>query len=108
MVTLTIPNLEDAVVAALKARAKRHKRSLEAEVRELLRRGDLRVASVSAGSGRSYRGTDARYAADGQHPAGPCRPRAMTVVVDASDGARLIKAPQEQTLTGIRCFSARG
>ena len=37
MATLTIPNLEDAVVAALNARAKRHNRSLEAEVRELLR-----------------------------------------------------------------------
>jgi antitoxin FitA len=35
--TLTIRNLEDDVVGALKARAKRHHRSLEAEVRELLR-----------------------------------------------------------------------
>lgn len=37
MATLTIRNLEDAVVGALKARAKRNNRSLEAEVRELLR-----------------------------------------------------------------------
>jgi plasmid stability protein len=37
MVTLTIPNLEDDVVDALKARARRNSRSLEAEVRELLR-----------------------------------------------------------------------
>jgi plasmid stability protein len=35
--TLTIRNLEDDIVAALKARAKRNRRSLEAEVRELLR-----------------------------------------------------------------------
>ena len=37
MATLTIRNLEDDVVDALKARARRHSRSLEAEVRELLR-----------------------------------------------------------------------
>jgi plasmid stability protein len=35
--TLTIRNLEDDVVDALKARARRNSRSLEAEVRELLR-----------------------------------------------------------------------
>jgi plasmid stability protein len=35
--TLTIRNLEDDVVDALKARARRNDRSLEAEVRELLR-----------------------------------------------------------------------
>ena len=37
MATLTIRNLEDDVVGALKARARRNSRSLEAEVRELLR-----------------------------------------------------------------------
>jgi plasmid stability protein len=37
MATLTIRNLEDEVVNALKARARRHSRSLEAEVREVLR-----------------------------------------------------------------------
>lgn len=37
MATLTIRNLEDEVVGALKERAKRNQRSLEAEVRELLR-----------------------------------------------------------------------
>jgi antitoxin FitA len=35
--TLTIRNLEDEVVAALKERARRNHRSLEAEFRELLR-----------------------------------------------------------------------
>ena len=35
--TLTIRNLEDDVVDALKARARRNSRSLEAEVREVLR-----------------------------------------------------------------------
>jgi plasmid stability protein len=35
--TLTIRNLEDEVVGALKARARRNHRSLEAELRELLR-----------------------------------------------------------------------
>jgi antitoxin FitA len=37
MATLTIRNLEDDVVRALKERARRNDRSLEAEVRELLR-----------------------------------------------------------------------
>ncbi len=37
MATLTIRNLEDKVVDALKARARRNSRSLEAEVRALLR-----------------------------------------------------------------------
>jgi plasmid stability protein len=37
MATLTIRNLEDDVVGALKARARRNHRSLEAEVREVLR-----------------------------------------------------------------------
>jgi plasmid stability protein len=37
MATLTIRNLEDDVVTALKERARRNDRSLEAEVRELLR-----------------------------------------------------------------------
>jgi antitoxin FitA len=35
--TLTVRNVDDDVVAALKARARRNKRSLEAEVRLLLR-----------------------------------------------------------------------
>jgi plasmid stability protein len=35
--TLTVRNIDEDVVAALKARAKRNKRSLEAEVRMLLR-----------------------------------------------------------------------
>ncbi|WEK61451.1 MAG: hypothetical protein P0Y60_01430 [Candidatus Microbacterium colombiense] len=38
MATVTIRNLSDEVVAALKARAKRNSRSMEAEVRELLLR----------------------------------------------------------------------
>jgi plasmid stability protein len=37
MATLTIRSLEDEVVDALKARARRNQRSLEAEVRVLLR-----------------------------------------------------------------------
>lgn len=38
MATLTVRNLDDAVVARLKERAKAHNRSLEAEVREILAR----------------------------------------------------------------------
>ena len=37
MSTLTVRNVDDEVVAALKAQAKRNKRSLEAEVRVVLR-----------------------------------------------------------------------
>ena len=36
MANLTIRNLDDAVVEKLKARARTHRRSLEAELRELL------------------------------------------------------------------------
>jgi len=36
MANLTIRNLDDEVAAALKARAKAHNRSLEAEVRQIL------------------------------------------------------------------------
>lgn len=36
MANLTIRNLDDAVVDQLKARAKRHNRSLEGEVRQIL------------------------------------------------------------------------
>jgi plasmid stability protein len=46
MATLTVRNLEDEVVTALKERARRHHRSLEAEVRELLR--DAAVGGASA------------------------------------------------------------
>ncbi len=36
MANLSIRNLDEAVVAALKQRAKDHRRSLEAEIREIL------------------------------------------------------------------------
>ena len=39
MATLTIRNLDDAIVEKLKARAKAHHRSLEAEVRQMLTYG---------------------------------------------------------------------
>jgi plasmid stability protein len=45
--TLTIRNIEDDVVAALKARAKRNNRSLEAEVRVLLRDAVNRGSRIS-------------------------------------------------------------
>lgn len=38
MATLTVRNLDDDVLDSLKARARAHERSLEAEVREILRR----------------------------------------------------------------------
>ena len=36
MATLTIRNVEDEIVTALKARAKSHNRSLESEIRQIL------------------------------------------------------------------------
>jgi antitoxin FitA len=45
--TLTIRNIEDDVVAALKARAKRNNRSLEAEARVLLRDAVNRGSRIS-------------------------------------------------------------
>lgn len=47
MATVTIRNLSDEVVAALKERARRNSRSMEAEVRELL----MRSVSGDAGPG---------------------------------------------------------
>jgi plasmid stability protein len=55
--TLTVRNVEDDVVAALKARAKRNNRSLEAEVRVLLRE------AVDRGSRTSLRELADRIAA---------------------------------------------
>jgi plasmid stability protein len=55
--TLTVRNLEDDLVAALKARAERNKRSLEAEVRVLLR------DAVQVGSRTSLRELADRIAA---------------------------------------------
>lgn len=55
--TLTVRNVDGDVVAALKARAKRNKRSLEAEVRMLLR------DAVDQGSRTSLRDLADRIAA---------------------------------------------
>jgi antitoxin FitA len=55
--TLTVRNVEDDVVAALKARAKRNNRSLEAEIRVLLRN------AVDRGSRTSLRELADRIAA---------------------------------------------
>lgn len=49
MATLTIRKVDDHVLAALKVRARRNRRSLEAEVRELL------SDAVSRGSATSLR-----------------------------------------------------
>lgn len=47
MSTLTVRNVDEDVVAALKARAKHNKRSLEAEVRMLLRDAVDRGSRIS-------------------------------------------------------------
>ena len=73
MATLTVRNLEDEVVAALKERAKRKDRSLEAEVRELLR------AAATGDSPASLRELADRIAA-------------LTPEVPQTDSTELIRA----------------
>lgn len=57
MATLTIRNLDDTLVASLKARAQGNNRSLEAEIRELL------AAVVRQGRAFDLRAEAARIAA---------------------------------------------
>ena len=73
MATLTVRNLEDEIVAALKERAKRKDRSLEAEVRELLR------AAATGDSPASLRELADRIAA-------------LTPEVPQTDSTELIRA----------------
>jgi plasmid stability protein len=73
MVTLTLRNLEDEVVDALKARARRNSRSLEAEVRDLLR------GAAGGGSPESLRDPADRIAA-------------LTPHVPQTDSTELVRA----------------
>jgi antitoxin FitA len=77
MATLTIRNLEDEVVEALKARARRHHRSLESEIREL-----LRDAAVGA-SRESLRDLADRIAA-------------LTPDVPQTDSTELVRADRDR------------
>jgi plasmid stability protein len=47
MANITIRNLDDRVIATLKQQAKAHNRSLEAEVREILKRDAARIDLVA-------------------------------------------------------------
>ena len=76
MATLTIRNLEEEVVAALKARAKRNHRSLEAEVRAVLH-------DVAAGSPQSLRDLADRIAA-------------LTPEVPQADSTELIRSERDR------------
>ena len=76
MANLTIRNLDDAVVAKLKAQAKAHHRSLEAELRALL----------SEAAARSSREEFQRIAA---------RIRAMTPDVEQTDSTLLIREDRD-------------
>jgi plasmid stability protein len=75
--TLTIRNLEHDVVEALKARARRNSRSLEAEVREVLR--DV----ATGGSQESLRDLADRIAA-------------LTTNVGQTDSTELIRADRDR------------
>ncbi len=77
MATLTIRNLEDDVVDALKARARRNSRSLEAEVREVLR--DV----ATGGSPESLRDLADRIAA-------------LTPDVRQTDSTELVRADRDR------------
>ena len=48
MGTVTIRNLDDKVIKRLKARAKTHRRSLEAELRDLLSHASHQVSIIDA------------------------------------------------------------
>ncbi|MDX1484876.1 MAG: Arc family DNA-binding protein [Alphaproteobacteria bacterium] len=76
MASITIRNLDDAVVAALKARAKAHHRSLEGELRQIL--GD----AVSGPSADDLRTLAQRVAA-------------LTPAVPQSDSAALLRETGE-------------
>ena len=76
MATLTIRNLDDAVVEKLKARAKAHHRSLEAELRVLL------IETASRPSLEEFRKEAERI-------------RAMTPNVPQSDSSLLIREDRD-------------
>ena len=78
MANLTIRNIDDAVVEALKARAKAHNRSLEAELRKLL----------TDQARRSSRGAEFRARAE--------RIAAMTPDVPQTDSTLLIREDRDR------------
>ncbi len=78
MATVTIRNLDDAVVRTLKARAKAHHRSLEAELREVLAR------------------TAAEYERVARLREEAARIRAMTPDVPQTDSAALIREDRDR------------
>ncbi len=78
MANLTIRNVDDDVVEALKARAKTHNRSLEAEIRQILQD---RVK-------RPWTGAELRELAD--------RIAAMTPDVQQTDSADLLREDRDR------------
>jgi plasmid stability protein len=67
MVSLTVRNLADEVHRAIRARAARHGRSAEAEIREILRsavtpQGRMKLGSLLVEIGRKARLTDNEFA----------------------------------------------
>jgi plasmid stability protein len=78
MANVTIRNLDDAVVATLKAQAKAHNRSLEAELRELLTRAAAQRERMAA------------FRAEAK------RIRAMTPDVPQTDSAELLREDRDR------------
>jgi plasmid stability protein len=67
MAMLTVRDIPDEVHRALRVRAARHGRSMEAEVREILAsainpQGRVKLGSLLAGMGRQARLSDAEFA----------------------------------------------
>lgn len=67
MAMLTVRNLPDEIHRALRTRAARHGRSMEAEVREILEsamapEGRVKLGSLLAGIGRGVKLTDEEFA----------------------------------------------
>lgn len=77
MATVTIRNLSEATHRLLKARAKRNGRSLEAEVRQILRdavapRPEIKLGSELAALGRKFGGITLNVKRD-KRPTEPAR-----------------------------------
>jgi len=67
MPSVTVPNLPDDVLRAIRVRAAQHGRSIEAEMRDILEsavkpQGRIKLGSVLAGIGRKVKLTEDEFA----------------------------------------------
>jgi antitoxin FitA len=96
--TLTIPDVDDELKAALRVRAAKHGRSMEAEVREILA-SVLKRPPVGPGMGTRIRQRFSGGDADIELPARAERPRAASFVGDRPRHQRRIRADATSSST---------